>query len=247
MRLQTDYLSIPARQLVPMLTKRAISLVDPTAATAMQALKEWNFVLDKSSVAAGIYETWLRRLGSQVSERVVPPAARPHLRNVSTARMIEWLGAPANIASRDSVLLSSFDETVGELKQRFGPDVSKWTYGQPSFHHALITHPLSAAVSPDVKRKLDVGPAPRGGDSHTVGVTGAGGNQTSGASFRIVVDLADWDTAMGTNTPGQSGDPDSPHYRDLFELWANDQYFPAPYSRSRIEAAAERRLRLVPR
>jgi penicillin amidase len=62
----------------------------------------------------------------------------------------------------------------------------------------------------------------------------------------MVVDLADWDSAMGTNTPGQSGDPDSPHYRDLFDMWANDQYFPAPYSRARIEAATERRLRLLP-
>jgi penicillin amidase len=52
---------------------------------------------------------------------------------------------------------------------------------------------------------------------------------------------------MGTNTPGQTGDPVSPHYRDLFEPWSNDQYFPAPYSRARIEAATERRLYLTPR
>jgi penicillin amidase len=183
----------------------------------------------------------------------VPAAGRSFLRNVSTARVIEWLTTPpasfGNSPSvvRDSILILSFTEAVAELRQRFGDDVSKWVYGQPSFHHVLISHPLSAAASSALKDKLDVGPAPRGGDSHTVGVTGAGGNQTSGASFRMVVDLADWDSAMGTNTPGQSGDPDSPHYRDLFEPWSNDQYFPAPYSRARIEAATERRLYLTPR
>jgi penicillin amidase len=252
MRLQTDYLSIPARRLVPMLAN--MTPVDhPAASAARRELTQWNFVLDKNSVAAGIYETWLRRVGEQLSQRVVPAAARPYLRSVSTARIIEWLEAPpalfgANpVATRDSILRISFRQTLDDLTQRFGGDPSKWLYGQPTFHHALITHPMSAAVSTDLRRRLDVGPAPRGGDSHTVGVTGAGGNQTSGASFRIVVDLADWDTAMGTNTPGQSGDPDSPHYRDLFELWANDRYFPAPFSRSRIEAATERRLRFVPR
>jgi penicillin amidase len=102
-------------------------------------------------------------------------------------------------------------------------------------------------VNEDTRRKLDAGPAPRGGDATTVGATGNGGNQTSGASFRIIVDVGDWERAVGTNTPGQSGDPDSPHYRDLFPLWADDRYFPVPYSRARVEAAAEKRWVLSPR
>ena len=40
-----------------------------------------------------------------------------------------------------------------------------------------------------------------------------------------------WTSAPGTtrvaiNTPGQSGDPFSPHYRDLFPLWAAGDYVP---------------------
>ena len=119
-------------------------------------------------------------------------------------------------------------------------------YGQPGYHHATIAHPLSAAVSAELRRRLDVGPAPRGGDALTVGATGAGGNQTSGASFRIVTDVSDWESTVGTNAPGQSGDPDSAHYRDLFDLWASDRYFPVAYSRARVDAVAERRTLLVP-
>ena len=251
MRLQTDYLSIPARQLVPLLS--TVTATDPATESARRALLSWNFVVDKRSAVAGIYETWLRRLGDNVSQRVVPTQGRPYLRNMSTARVIEWLSKPpaafgANpMAVRDSILLQSLSQTVTDLTQRFASDTTRWAYGQPTFHHALITHPLSDVASAELKRTLDVGPAPRGGDSHTVGVTGAGGNQTSGASFRIVVDLADWDAAMGTNTPGQSGNPESPHYRDLFELWANDRYFSVPYSRPRVEAVTERRLVLSPR
>jgi penicillin G amidase len=71
---------------------------------------------------------------------------------------------------------------------------------------------------------------------------GADQTKTSGASFRFIVDVGDWERSVGTNNPRQSGDPDSPHYRDLFSLWANDRYFPVPYSRQNVEAAAERRV-----
>ena len=96
---------------------------------------------------------------------------------------------------------------------------------------------MSAAVDATTRAKLDVGPAPRGGDANTVGATGGGDNQTSGASFRIVMDVADWDSAVGINTPGQSGNPDDPHYRDLFPLWANDRYFNVPFSKERVIAS----------
>jgi penicillin amidase len=71
-------------------------------------------------------------------------------------------------------------------------------------------------------------------------------NQTSGASFRIVVDLADWDLALGTNAPGQSGEPGSLHYSDLFGPWAEGRYVPAYFSREKILEAAEQTIRLEP-
>jgi penicillin amidase len=71
-------------------------------------------------------------------------------------------------------------------------------------------------------------------------------NQTSGASFRIIVDTQDWDRAVGMNAPGQGGDPDGPHYRDLFQQWARNEFHPVVYSRVRVESAGERTLRLLP-
>jgi penicillin amidase len=124
--------------------------------------------------------------------------------------------------------------------------MEQWRYGQPRYHHALIRHPLGAVVNEATRRRLEVGPLPRGGYGSTPNATGNGGNQTSGASFRIIVDTGDWDRTVGTNTPGQSGDPDSPQYRDLFEMWANDRYFPVFYSRERVETVTGQRLRLEP-
>ena len=67
---------------------------------------------------------------------------------------------------------------------------------------------------------------------------------TAALSF---ADVDDWETAVGANTPGQSGNPDDPHYRDLFALWANDRYFPVPYRRDRVELMTESRAVLLPR
>ena len=92
-----------------------------------------------------------------------------------------------------------------------------------------------------------MGHAPRGGDAFTVTATaGPGDNQVTGGSFKIVADTADWDNSVGLNSPGQSGDVDSPHYRDLYALWARGEYFPVFYSRSKVESVAERVLVLSP-
>ena len=94
-------------------------------------------------------------------------------------------------------------------------------------------------MKPEIRSRLDVGPAPRGGDSYTVTATGGGDNQVSGGSVKMIANLDNWDTSIALNNPGQSGDPASPHYRDLFELWSRGRYFPIFYSRPRVESVAE--------
>ena len=107
------------------------------------------------------------------------------------------------------------------------------------YHHALIRHPLSRLASPTCRAQLNVGPVPRGGDSYTVTATGSADNQTSGGSLKIIADTENWDSSLALNNPGQSGDPASPHYRDLFELWSRGKYFPIFYTRPKVESVAE--------
>ena len=248
MRLQTDELSIPARQLVPML--RGIASRDPRVEDARRRLLAWDFVLDRESVAAGLYVEWESRLRRAMFERMVPEVEQPHVRSLSLSKTIGWIMAPPGelgaspTAVRDSLLLVSLDAAVDDLTERFGTNLDEWRYGRPGYKHALIRHPLSTVVNDAMRSRLEVGPLPRGGYGNTVNATGGGDNQTSGASFRIIVDLADWDLAVGTNTPGQSGDVTSPHYRDLFAMWAANRFFPVLYSRERVEAATGRRLTL---
>ncbi|HUG41311.1 MAG TPA: penicillin acylase family protein [Longimicrobiales bacterium] len=244
LRLQTDVLSIPARTLVPLLGP----LESDRAATeeARRRLLDWDHRLEPGSVAAGIYVAWEDRLRANVERAVIPLEARDVIRGLALSQVIERLRDPAASAARDALLLTSLDEAVAELRDRLGPDMDGWRYGQPDYKHVTMRHPMSDAVLPELRARLDVGTAPRGGYGHTVNSTGGNDNQSSGATFRIVATSEDWDLTMGTNAPGQSGDPDHPHYRNLFEPWAADRYFPAFYTRARVDSVAESVTVLVP-
>ena len=244
MQLMMDELSVAARNLVPLL--RAVPGLDARADRARRMLLDWDGVLDKDSVEPAIYVSWERELRAAVHRTVVPAAVRDHIRGVNTKRLLDWLTAPDGrfgddpLAGRDAVLRETLDAALDGLRERFGTaDMTTWQYGGERFKHALIRHPLSAAVNADLRRRLDVGPLPRGGYGGTVHNTGGGDNQTSGASLMIIADTANWDNSVGLNTPGQAGDPDSPHYRDLFEVWGRDRYFPIFFSRAKVDSVTE--------
>jgi penicillin amidase len=254
MKLQQDELSLPARSLVPLL--KGLQPERPETARAIEQLMSlsWDFVLEKDSIPAAIYATWEKHLKLSVHDLLVPREAQGLLpaRSLSIEKMIGWLTAPDGrfgadpIAARDALLLRSLDGAVVELVRRLGPDLNHWRYGQGQLKHVLLKHPLSDGVNTELRAKLDLGPMPRGGSSHTVNNTSDNDNQSDGASFRIIADTADWDRSLGTNTPGQAGDPDNPHYRDLFEPWAAGRYFPIFFSRSKVESVTETRDLLVP-
>lgn len=251
-RLQNDDLSIAARAVVPLL--RDVSMTTPAATKARDLVLGWDFVLDRNSAAAAVYELFSRRLFTAVREASIPAAARSSvpLGLVSMKRVIDLLWAPDGrfgadaTKGRDAMLAAAFEQGVADVTARFGPDMAAWTWGDEKLHHALIRHPLSDVVNAETKKKLEVGPLPRGGDGTTVSATGGGDNQVSGGSLKIVADPENWDNSVGLNTPGQSGNPDDPHYRDLFELWARGRYVPVAYSRAKVESVAEKTTTLSP-
>ncbi len=247
MRLQTDELSIAARQLVPFLAGVPVS--DERTRTAMQMLLAWDHRMTRESPAAGLYAAWEGQLRTLVSRALVPRGTRF---TVSLRKTVETLVVPPGalgpepLVARDGILREALEAAVEELTAKLGPDMSEWRWGQEKYHHATLSHPLGNAVDAATRSRLEMGPLPRGGYATTVQATGNSDNQTSGASFRIIVDTGDWDRAVGMNNPGQSGNPDSPYYRNLFEDWARDRFFPVAYSRARVEGVTAEVLRLRP-
>ena len=88
-----------------------------------------------------------------------------------------------------------------------------------------------------------------GGSGETANNTRYGPDDFSvrgGASFRMVLDVGEWDAARMTNSPGQSADPDSVHFDDLLAPWAELDSRPLLYSREAVEAATVERIELRP-
>ncbi|MCX6218720.1 penicillin acylase family protein [Spirosoma sp.] len=242
MALQADYLSIPARTLVPLLQNLA-SLNDRTE-QALSYLRRWDYKLTPNSVAASIYVAWEGQLKQAVYQEKVPEVAQPYFKTLPTKRVYDALLVPTS--GRDSLLLTCLDRAVAELTKRLGADMDDWSYGQRKNKHITITHPMSNLVDKAMRQKINFGPVSRGGYAETVNATGNDLNQTHGASFRILVDTEDWDKTLGINTPGQSGNPESPHYGDLFPIWAENSYFPVFFTKEKIKTVAEGTTVLTP-
>ena len=139
---------------------------------------------------------------------------------------------------RPDLLAKTLDATLSEFETALGPDKSRWRYG--NIHFLYLKHRA-------VEKAFDRGPIPLGGDASTINVAAGPGFRASvGASFRMLLDLADWDRSRMTNMPGESGDPDSPHYADLIDDWANGRYHPMPFTRKAVEAATRERILLTP-
>jgi penicillin amidase len=145
---------------------------------------------------------------------------------------------------RDALLGRALDAAVAQVSEMRGADVTKWRWG--SLHTAHFIHALGNSA--ERAAIFNLGPVERAGDGTTPNA-GPGPNYTQnhGASFRQIIDLANFDRSVAANTPGQSGQPGSRHYDDLLKLWAKDEYFPLLFSRPAVEKNASARLTLRPK
>src|SRR5438445_260799 len=208
----------------------------------IQALAAWNYLMSRDQASPLLYEAWLGALQTRL-ERARAGAAAGVVR-LELPTVVRWLLTPDSTlgpkpeAARDSLALAAWDDALREISTRLGPDRAAWSWG--ALHRAGFRHPLAAA--------FDLPSVPRGGDAHTVNATGGPDyRQAYGASYREILDLADWDRSVATSVPGQSGQPASPYYGDLLPLWAEGRYFPLAYSRARVERETAHILTLLPR
>jgi penicillin amidase len=91
---------------------------------------------------------------------------------------------------------------------------------------------------------------PVAGDSMTVNKTTTNLRRpfetSEAASYRQILDVGAWDRSLAINTTGQSGHPQSPHYFDQNNLWAEGRYRPLSFTRQAIERTTVSRLELIP-
>jgi penicillin G amidase len=244
MAIQTDAVSTQSRRAVALL----VSLSSPDAALtqALKLLEGWNHEESTGSAAAAIYEVWAtKHLGKTTVAKAAPEAARL-IDNGQLQAVIEYLEHPdgalgANpAAARDAILLESLKSALAELNQRLGPDMTTWSWGR--LHRATFEPAVAVLADPELRAQMSVGPLQTPGSSSTPRAQAYRPGDFSviaGASVRLVMDVGAWDNSVAMNTPGQSDDPMSAHYRDLFPMWAQGSYVPLRFSRAAVDGDAE--------
>ena len=252
MRLQADLVSVSAARLQALL--RSLNASDPRAQAALKLLLDWKLAVSADSAAAALFEVWWSRyLAATFKEAVLSAPAAALIRAVDAEQLLnalekpDALFGPDAVPRRNEVLEKSLILAWIDMQKLGGADPALWQWGK--LHHALFGHVLANAADAATQARLNVGPMPKQGGSDTVNLSAYDPNnfrQVAGPSFRMVLDVGAWDNSRAVNAPGQSGDPASPHYRDLAPMWLRGDYFPLLYSRARIEASLARRIELVP-
>lgn len=266
--LQCDYVNVAARPIIAAL--RSCVSHDADAQLGLSLLKTWDCDESASSGPAALFEIWhrhhlrpmllgcvLRQMARGetapgVMERTFPEDLmsgdmRPDLTIIANPRLLcSSCDEEDALAALESILVTSLANAVREAKERMGMHPHEWRWGL--LHHSRLDHPAKALI-PNDGDWTTVGPAARGGSGSTVGNTNCDSDflEVSGATFRLVMDVGEWDNSLAINAPGQSGDPRSEHYADLFSTWAEDGTFPLLYSRAQVDSHTEAKIHLIPR
>jgi penicillin G amidase len=250
--LQNDILSIPARRLVTLLA--GLSSTDAKTKAALDLLRSWDFRELAESAPTALFEVWQsRHLRKAFAEAMFPKAANEVLPSTDMRALLSALENPvvhfgaSAVQRRNDLLLTTLKTAFVEMEKLQGSDPKTWQWGK--LHHNFNEHAFSRIVDESMRAKLDVGPIAKDGSEFTPNQSAyrlTDFRQTGGPSFRIVVDVGNWDNSRAMNHPGQSGNPENSHYRDLAPLWRRGEYFPLRYSRKAVEQETEQIIRLVP-
>jgi penicillin amidase len=241
-RMQTDLASEPAARMLALLIARGIEA---------PVLTGWDASITADSAPAALFEVWWNR---HLLPGIVQALATPGIAaligiadEVSALAALERPDPHWTEGARDCLLRNSLSAAIEECDRLMGPDRGQWAWGR--LHQLRFDHALGQILPEAAGRRLNVGPVPIGGSGSTVGLGEYRATDFGiifGASFRMVLDVGDWDRSLTINAPGQSGNPYSRHYDDLTPLWAAGDCVPLLYSDEAVEAATVARIHLMP-
>ena len=255
--MQYDVLSLRAMDAVPALA----GILDGGNArlqTAAAALRAWDRRMDSESATAAIFEAFQHQWDKTVAAARFSTDASALAVGDPTAFAAGGIGSLAlrlltdddvgwfaSADARDAAVRSAMARTLDQLAERMGDDMSTWSWGQ--IHTLPLLHLLSGRG--DLGQLLDREGEPVSGNGFVVSNTGSAADfgSSSGANYRLIVDLADTPAQMWSlDAAGPSGQPGSPHYANQFGDWLSGRYHRIYLERVDVQPTIETTLTLEP-
>jgi penicillin amidase len=230
-RLQNDVKNCRAERLCPHIL-RHLAGAEPVF---VRVLGDWDHRYTLTGVAPTLFEAFMALWQREVIGRHLPDRLLDltHQQTGLGASLLEDASIGYFADGTAPHVAAVAQRTLEALRSRLGSDEASWQWGR--VHQAHWHHPLGEA-------SFDIGPHEVDGGSHTLRNTGGElppHAASSGAEYRIVVDFAAPDAFLAVQNIGNSGVPDSPHYRDQFESWLRGEYHVVHLRRERVEAECE--------
>ena len=255
MKLQLDNFSVMADEFVPLLAPH-VAASHPDIA---QALSDWDRHMARERPEPLVYIAWHRALARRIYAdelgdlfplfwQLKPEFLYRVLNNTDgTGRWCDDVSTEALEDCAAMIQLALVD-AMSELEETLGHDWRRWRWGDVhQAHH--IHRPFSevAFLRPwfEIVRRVDGGP-------YTINVSNVRTNQPqpfetrNGPSFRAIYDLSDLNNSRFVIPTGQSGNPVSPYYDQLTDLWAEGRYIRIPTKIDEVRAITQARLVLKP-
>ena len=218
--MQLDVVSPFARDLLP--TLLAIHPDGARAAAALDLLSHWDGSMARDLPQPLIFNAWIDKFIDLVLQQANVPRGNAGPRSEFAAFVLSPRGAHWCGGDCATLLAAALEATIADLSARFGPDPAAWLWGPA--HQAVFAHPFLRQLP--VLGRLTTLRIDSPGDDTTLdrGVPQRGTfDSLHGASFRGVYDLANLDRSLFVVTPGQSGNPLSPHARDFLVRWRDGE------------------------
>jgi penicillin G amidase len=265
LRLQMDVTCLPWREMrETVLGLRAEAARDPNATAALNQLEAWNGHMAADSIGASVYQAFAAALTRRIVQAKAPNAwpwaigqgfgqivprtlfstrAMGRLVRLLRERPPGWFEG----SSWEAEAVASLAEAILTLEAAVGPETGGWRWGH--LRPLTLEHPL--AVRKPLDRIFNLGPIPMAGDSNTPMQASSGpmepfGNPGFLANTRCVMDLGNPAASRFSLAGGQSGNPLSPHYGDLFRIWQRGEGIPIAWTESEVAAATVATLTLEP-
>lgn len=253
---QLDFVSIPGGEFVKLVQElqkeEAYENLSASLKKTIDLLVNWDLNLTADSVGGAIYQVLKQELIDLIFDKNTSIRGAVTQKELPIFALSEFFGHDVTAILRlfdkpDSAwwtmtpmetLLKALEHTTTYLTERLGVNTANWKWG--SLHPMVAKHALG--VKPALGEIFDTGNIPIGGDTDTLCqisfVPGEhyGGKSLIGASYRQMIDMGNLANSKCIAPVGQSGNVQSPHYRDQMDAWVKGDYKPMIWTREQVEA-----------
>jgi penicillin amidase len=252
---QLDFVSLPGGDFVKLVQdlqeKEAYQSLPASLKKTADLFVSWDLNLTADSVGGAIYQVLKQELidlifdknesiRGAITRKELPIFAASEFFGHDVTAILRLFDNPASAwwtITPEETLIKALEKTSSYLTQELGANTANWKWG--SLHPMIAKHALG--VKEALGEIFDTGNIPIGGDTDTLCqisfVPGEhyGGKSLIGASYRQMIDMGNLANSKCIAPVGQSGNVQSPHYRDQMDSWVKGDYKPMVWTREQVE------------